>query len=79
MDEPMKPEKVYEEIVDFIAAGPTPAEIAAFHPSEAAKARVWELIQREKEDQLNAEERDELNRFMQLEHLMRLVRAKVRT
>jgi hypothetical protein len=79
MDEPMKPEKVYEEIVDFIAAGPTPAQIAAFHPSDAAKARVLELIRREKRNELNAEERSELDRFMQLEHLMRLVKAKVRT
>lgn len=75
----MKPEKVYEEIVNFLAAGPTPAEIAAFHPSEAAKGRVFELIQREKNNELSAEERSELDHFMQLEHLMRLVKAKIRT
>ena len=72
----MNPEKVYEEIVDFIAAGPTLAEIVAFHPSEAAKARVLELIHREKNNELNAEEHSELDYFMQLEHLVRLVKAR---
>ncbi len=72
----MKSAKAYEEIVDFIASGATPDNIVAFRPSKAAKARVAELIRREKNEGLNAEERSELDHFMQLEHLMRLVKAR---
>lgn len=32
----MQATPVYLEVVDFIAAGPTPDRIAAYHPSQAA-------------------------------------------
>ena len=71
--------RVYEEIIDFIAAGTTPSGIVAFHPSEEAKARVADLIQREKTTGLSPEETTELNHYLQLEHLMRLAKARART
>lgn len=69
---------VYQEIVEFIAAGTTPSSVAAYRPSEAAKARVEELIRREKSDGLSVEETAELAHSMQLEHLMRLAKARAR-
>ncbi len=36
--------RAYEEIVDFIALGPSPDSVADFQPSQAAKERVAELI-----------------------------------
>jgi methylase of polypeptide subunit release factors len=66
----------YDEIIDFIAAGLTPTSLIAFQPSEAAKERVAELIFREKNMALSMEEKAELDRYMVLEHLLRL--AKVR-
>ncbi|MCB9147565.1 MAG: hypothetical protein H6641_02305 [Caldilineaceae bacterium] len=69
---------VYEEIIDFLAAGTTPDRIIAFRPSERAKARVEELIHREKTSGLSIEETDELNHYMQLEHIMRLAKARAR-
>ncbi|MCZ7644809.1 MAG: hypothetical protein M5U26_05925 [Planctomycetota bacterium] len=70
--------KVYTEIVEFLAAGTTPNEIVAFQPSIATKNRVAELIEREKESQLSTEESAELSHYMELEHLMRLAKAKAR-
>lgn len=69
-------ELAYEEIIDFIAGGITPGKIVAFRPSEASKIRVNELIQRTKTVGLSAEERSELNHYLQLEHLMRLTKAR---
>jgi len=69
---------VYQEIVEFIAGGTTPSSVAAYRPSKAAKARVEELIRREKSDGLGAEETAELEHSMQLEHLMRLAKARAR-
>lgn len=68
----------YTEIIDFIAAGSTPGGIVNFRPSAAAKERVALLIQREKSIGLSPEETSELNHYMQLEHLMRLAKARAR-
>ena len=66
----------YKEIVDFIAAGTTPHDLVEFHPSKAAKQRVGNLITQEKNEGLTAEETAELSHYMQLEHLMRLAKAR---
>jgi len=68
----------YEEVVDFIAAGPRPSKIIAFKPSLATKERVADLIHREKTVSLTADERSELDHYLQLEHLMRLAKARAR-
>jgi hypothetical protein len=70
--------RAYEEIIDFIAAGTTPSGVVAFRPSEEAKDRVADLIQREKTTGLSPEETAELNHYLQLEHLMRLAKARAR-
>jgi hypothetical protein len=70
--------KAYDEIVDFIAAGSSPQRVSEFHPSETAKARVMELIVRAKAETLTLEERSELECYQQLEHLMRLAKARAR-
>lgn len=74
----MSASKAYEEIVDFIASGSSPDEVVAFRPSEEARARVYELVGREKSSGLNTEETAELDRYLQLEHLMRLAKARAR-
>lgn len=70
--------KAYEEVINFIASGSSPAEVVAFPPSEAARARVYELVAREKSVGLTPEETTELDHAMQLEHLMRLAKARAR-
>jgi hypothetical protein len=69
----------YEEIVDFIAAGTTPAGVAHFEASLETKERVADLIDREKTTGLSPEETSELDSFLKLEHLMRLAKARART
>ena len=68
--------RAYEEVIDFIAAGTTPSNLIQFHPSEAAKERVAELIQRHKMVGLSPEETSELEHYLQLEHIMRLAKAR---
>ena len=70
--------RAYEEIVDFVAAGTSPSGVIGFHPSAAAKARIAELIEREKTTGLSTEEQSELDHYCQLEHLMRLAKARAR-
>ena len=70
--------KAYEEIVDFIAAGTTPKDVISFRPSETAQERVADLLAREKDGELSPAEKSELDHYMQLEHLMRLAKARAR-
>lgn len=70
--------KVYEEVVDFIAAGSSPASVVAFQPSEAARARVSALVAQEKADGLSGSDAAELEHYLQMEHLMRLAKARAR-
>lgn len=70
--------KVYEEIIDFIAAGVSPGELSTFTPSATCKDRVADLINREKTGGLSAEEQSELEHYLQIEHLMRLAKARAR-
>lgn len=68
----------YEEFVDFIAEGTTPQGVVDFRPSETTKARVAELIHRQKTASLSPDETAELNQFLQIEHIMRLAKARAR-
>ena len=70
--------RAYDEVVDFIAAGTSPDSVIAFSPSAAVKERVAYLIDREKTTGLSLDERSELDHYAQLEHLMRLARARAR-
>ncbi|MBE9224012.1 hypothetical protein IQ264_00790 [Phormidium sp. LEGE 05292] len=70
--------KAYEEIVDFIAAGTSPDRVITFQPSETVKARVENLIYREKNEGISSEEKAELDLYLQLEHIMRLAKARAR-
>lgn len=64
-----------EEIIDLLAQAPNVLE---FRPSEEARRRVWELVDREKTGDLSEEEKSELEHYTQIEHLMRLVKAQAR-
>ncbi|MEO6194489.1 MAG: hypothetical protein ABIS20_15875 [Thermoanaerobaculia bacterium] len=68
--------KAYEEVVDFIARGGSPGTVVAFRPSEEARARVATLVVREKTAGLTADEKSELDHYLQLEHIMRLAKAR---
>jgi hypothetical protein len=67
----------YEEIVEFIASL-SPREIVGFKPSEEARRRVWELVERQKTSALPPEEKSELDHYLEVEHLMRLAKSRAR-
>jgi hypothetical protein len=45
---------------------------------EPARQRVWDLLERQKTDALPAEEKSELDHYLEIEHLMRLAKARAR-
>jgi len=75
----MKPmTRAYEEIVDFIAGGTSPGSVAAFAPSEAARESIADLLERQKTGTLSSEEKAELAHYLEVEHIMRLAKARAR-
>jgi hypothetical protein len=68
----------YIEMIDFIASGSTSQDVAQFRPSLEAQKRVAELIEREKENGLLTEEKSELDHYLQLEHILRMAKARAR-
>ncbi|GAA4359868.1 hypothetical protein GCM10023185_26930 [Hymenobacter saemangeumensis] len=70
--------RAYEEIIDWLANGFTPDKLVAYRPSENVQERVADLIRREKNSGLDTAESQELAHYLQLEHLLRLAKAKAR-
>ncbi|OKH15182.1 hypothetical protein [[Limnothrix rosea] IAM M-220] len=68
----------YQEIVDFLAKGTTPEMIINFQVTDETKEKVADLIFAEKNKGLSKEEKEELDHFLLLEHLVRLAKAKAR-
>ncbi|MDP1587389.1 MAG: hypothetical protein Q8M07_06600, partial [Prosthecobacter sp.] len=61
--------KAHDEIIDFIAAGPSSKAVMSFAASAEIKQRVESLISKKKRDGLLPEEEEELADYVQLEKL----------
>ena len=68
----------YDEIVEFIAREIDPTDLVSFQPSEKTKARVADLLHRRKTGEISPDEETELDHYLELEHLMRLAKARAR-
>jgi hypothetical protein len=68
----------FEEILDFMVSAPSPEAIVAFKPSAELEARLSELMAKNKQDTLTDDERDELQAFLQLNHLMNMLKIRAR-
>lgn len=68
--------RAYKEAVDFIAAGASPEVVVAFRASGATRRRLADLLDRQKDGRLSADEASELDHALAVEHLMRLAKAR---
>ncbi|MEG4172491.1 MULTISPECIES: hypothetical protein, partial [unclassified Microcoleus] len=63
------------QIVELLASQPSPEEILAIRPTPALQARMSELLDRNKSGTISAREEVELDRYLLLEHWVRLAKA----
>jgi len=63
-------------IMELLASRPTPEQILNIRPSPELQARVSELLYQNKEGELSHQEEAELERYLTLEHLVRLAKAQ---
>ena len=67
--------KAFDEVANFIATV-SPEKVIAFRPTRAIQERLEYLIFKEKTDRLTAKEKQELENYLSLEHLMRMAKAR---
>jgi hypothetical protein len=68
---------VFDEMLDFLASGPTPTQIVAFKLSPAAHMRLEALLDKNREEDLSDAEEAELDVYAQVNHLL-LLKARAR-
>ncbi|WP_013322701.1 hypothetical protein [Gloeothece verrucosa] len=68
--------KIYDEFIDFLAAGVTPETLVKFQYSDSAQEQIEDLIYRAKMGNLTPEEQKELDKLLVLEHIVTLAKAK---
>lgn len=69
---------VYNEFIDFLAGGFTPRQIVEYKPSSALQQKFSDLLYKSKNTILTEEESIEFNYFLQLEHIIRMAKARAR-
>ena len=71
-------ETLFDEITDFLLTRPTPQDIIDFKPSEMLNQRLHDLLDKNREAVLSPGEREELDRFLQIDRLFSMLKAKAR-
>ena len=64
------------EVLEFLAALPSPEEMVNLRPSERLRRRVQELLEKSREGNLTAQEEEGWERYQYLEHLVRMAKTK---
>lgn len=72
-----EPEGYQDEskILELLVSQPSPEQVLGIRPSPQLQARVSELLIRSKTNTLSRQEEAELERYLTLEHLVRLAKA----
>jgi hypothetical protein len=67
---------VYDDLLEYLVKKASPQEILAFQPSESAKARALELLEKSSAGELSAEERAELAQMRQIDSFVSVLKAR---
>jgi hypothetical protein len=63
-------------IIELLTSCPTPERVLAIRPSPQLQARASELLARSKAGNITIQEETELERILNLEHLVRIAKAR---
>jgi hypothetical protein len=75
---PTKTNIFMDEVLNFLATAPTAEQILAFKPSDALAQRSEYLFDRNRNGHLSAEEKDELDEFLRLNHFVNMLKIRTR-
>ena len=69
---------IYQEIIDLLTVGPTAEQILAFKISDSAQQRLEELLDKNREEEMTAEESAELKTYARLSEYLTKMKARAR-
>jgi len=69
---------VYDELVDLLAEDAVPDKVLSFQLSNEKQRRLDDLLSKNRDGTLTPQESAELDAFEQFEHVVRLLKARVR-
>lgn len=69
---------VFDEMLDFLASGPTSRQIVEHKVSPVLQERLEELLDKNREEGLTDAEQAELDAFRRVNHVMILLKARAR-
>lgn len=69
---------IFSEVADFIVSQPSLEAIADFRASDALQQRLDELLDKNGEEGLTADEQHEVDQMLTISHLMTMMKAKAR-
>lgn len=69
---------VFAVIIEFLVSLPGDDEVLAYHLPDDLQARLSDLLERNREDQLTGGEREELDDYVHAENMISLLKTKIR-
>lgn len=66
----------YEQVLEFLASGPSSQEIVAYRPPQPAQARFSRLLEANRERQSSPAEQEELDHYVGMDRMLSLLKAK---
>ncbi len=69
---------IFDEVTDFLARAPGPEAIIEYRPSDVLAVRVQQLMERNRNGSLTADEQAEMDEFLRMEHFMTMLKLKAR-
>ncbi len=69
---------VFAVIIEFLVSLPSDDEVLDYHLPEDLQARLSDLLQRNREDQLTSEEHAELDDYVHADNMISLLKTKIR-
>jgi len=66
----------YEEVLEFLASGPTPREISTYRPPHSAQSHFSALLEANRNRQLSLQEQEELDHYIAMDRMLSLLKAK---
>jgi hypothetical protein len=70
------PNQVYRYILEFLISHPSPEALLSFGPTPDMRARVNELLERDRMGQLSPAESAELDEYVRIDHLITMLKAE---
>jgi hypothetical protein len=70
--------KLYDDLLDLLAASADVERLLSFQLPRDQQARLEELLQKSKDNSLTANEQGELAEYERLEHVGRMLKARLR-